>query len=211
MLFRSLLFSFSLALVAGSVLAQGLAPKVILIMGDSLTAGYGLEDPAAEAYPALLQQKLDARPPSASHWRVINAGLSGDTTSGGLHRIDWVLRQPVDVFMLELGGNDGLRGLPLDLVRSNLLAIVTKVRVKNPSVQVVLAGMRMPTNLGDYAEGFERLFPELARAQNWTLIPFILQRVGGVAALNQVDGIHPTAEGHKLIAETVWPFLAPSR
>ena len=209
MLFRSLLFSICFAFAAGTASGQDGAPKVMLIMGDSLTAGYGLEDPATEAYPALLQQKLATRPPPASRWRVINAGLSGDTTAGGLRRIDWILRQPVDVFMLELGGNDGLRGLPLDLMRSNLIAIVAKVRAKNPSVRVVLAGMRMPSNLGDYAEGFDRLFPELARTENWTLIPFLLQGVGGVAELNQADGIHPTAEGHKLIAETVWLGLSP--
>jgi acyl-CoA thioesterase I len=195
--------------------AQTAAPRTILIFGDSLTAGYGLDDPAAEAFPGLLQQKLNARPDAnapagaSPRWRVINAGVSGDTSAGGLRRIDWILRQPADVFILELGANDGLRGLPLDQLRANLIAIVAKVRAKNPSVRVLLAGMRMPPNLGDYAAAYDRLFPELAAGQQWALIPFLLEGVGGTPSLNQADVIHPTADGHKVVAETVWKHLFP--
>jgi len=189
--------------------AQAESPRTILVLGDSLTAGYGLDDPATQAYPALLQQKLASLPATARPpWRIINAGISGDTTSGGLRRMDWILRQPVDIFVLALGANDGLRGLPLDLIRRNLLAIVAKVQLKNPSVRVVLAGMRMPTNMGDYSIGYERLFSELARDQKWTLVPFLLEGVGGVREFNQADAIHPNSAGHKLIAENVWVRLS---
>ena len=195
--------------------AQADAPRTILIVGDSLTAGYGLDDPATQAFPALLQQKIDTlalsatTPPAAGSWRVINAGISGDTTSGGLRRMDWILRQPVDVFVLALGANDGLRGLPLDLIRRNLLAIAAKVQAKNPSVRVVLAGMRMPTSMGDYSAGFDRLFAELAAEQKWPLVPFLLEGVGGVPEFNQADAIHPNAEGYKIVAGNVWVHLRP--
>ncbi len=203
-------FLILLLFAALTATAQPAATRTILIVGDSLTAGYGLDDPATQAYPALLQQKLDALPAATpAPWRVINAGISGDTTSGGLRRIDWVLRQPVNVFVLALGANDGLRGLPLDLIRRNLLAIAAKVQARNPSVRVVLAGMRMPTSMGDYSAGFDRLFAELAAAQNWTLVPFLLEGVGGVAEFNQADAIHPNTEGHKMIAENIWRSLHP--
>lgn len=189
--------------------AQTESPRTLLVLGDSLTAGYGLDDPATQAYPALIQQKLASLPATAQRpWRIINAGLSGDTTSGGLRRMDWILRQPVDIFVLALGANDGLRGLPLDLIRRNLLAIVAKVQLKNPSVRVVLAGMKMPANMGDYSIGYERLFSELARDQNWTLVPFLLEGVGGVGEFNQADAIHPNSTGHKIIAENVWIRLS---
>ena len=181
-------------------------PRTILFYGDSLTAGYGLDDPATAAYPARVQEKIDAE---GLPYRVINAGLSGETSAGGLRRIDWVLRQPVAVFVLELGANDGLRGLAIPAVRENLGRILDKVRAKNPDTQLVIAGMQMPTSMGGYADGYERIFPELAEAYNATLIPFLLEGVGGVPELNLPDGIHPTAEGHAIVAETVWEHLRP--
>ncbi|MEN9840872.1 MAG: hypothetical protein RL376_672 [Verrucomicrobiota bacterium] len=193
------------SLCASAFAAETAATRTILIVGDSLTAGYGLPDPATQAYPALLQAKLDALP--APGWRIVNAGVSGDTTSGGLRRIDWVTRQPIAVLVLALGANDGLRGLPLELIRSNLSAIVNKVRAKNPQVRVLLAGMRMPSSMGDYAGDYARLYPALAQAEKWGLVPFLLEDVGGVADLNQADGIHPNESGHKIMAEKVWPHL----
>lgn len=194
----------TLALVF-AVNAAAAETKTILFYGDSLTAGYGL-DPD-EAYPALVQQKIaQARLP----WRVVNAGLSGETTAGGLRRLDWILRQKVDIFVIELGGNDGLRGVPPETTRANLQAMIDRVRAKYPQVKVVLAGMQMPTNMGpDYADAFARIFPEIAQANDVELIPFLLEDVGGVEELNLPDGIHPTAEGHRIVAATVWRTLAP--
>lgn len=183
------------------------APQSILVLGDSLTAGYGLPDPATQAYPALLQAKLDAAAPGA--WRVVNAGVSGDTTSGGLRRIDWVLRQPVAILILALGSNDGLRGLDPALVVQNLSAIAAKVRAKNPSARVLLVGQRMPTSMGDYAARFDAVFPALAAERGWPLVPFLLEGVGGVPELNQADAIHPNLSGHARMADTVWTELAP--
>lgn len=187
--------------------APAAAPQTILVLGDSLTAGYGLPDPATQAYPALLQQKLDATAPGA--WRVINAGLSGDTTSGGLRRIDWALRQPVAILALALGSNDGLRGLDPALVSRNLSAIVAKVRTKNPSARVLLIGQRMPTSMGDYAARFDAVFPALAAEHGWPLVPFLLEGVGGIPEFNQSDAIHPNEAGHARLAANVWTQLAP--
>lgn len=181
-------------------------PSTILFYGDSLTAGYGLNDPTVTAFPALIGEKLAA---AGLDFRVVNAGLSGETSSGGLRRINWVLRQPVDIFVLELGANDGLRGLPLDLLESNLQQILDRVRAKNPDVQLVLAGMQMPTSMGDYAQDFAAIYPRLAAANDATLIPFLLDGVGGVAELNQADAIHPNPAGHRIVAETVWTILHP--
>ncbi len=179
--------------------------KTMLILGDSLTAGFGL-DPD-EAYPALIQKKVDE---AGLPWRVINAGLSGDTTAGGLRRIDWLLRQRVDLLLLELGGNDGLRGIPPAVSRVNLQAMIDRVRAKYPSVRIVIAGMQMPVNMGEvHRREFAAIFPAIAEANKAVLIPFLLEGVGGVPELNLPDGIHPTAEGHRLVAETVWKFLAP--
>ena len=179
--------------------------KTLLFFGDSLTAGYGL-DPD-EAFPALIQHKLDA---SGLAWRVVNAGLSGETTAGGLRRLDWILRQPVDIFVIELGGNDGLRGIDPQTSRSNLEAMIKRIRGRNPSVKIVLAGMQMPANMGpEYTRQFAAMYPELAQINQVTLIPFLLEGVGGVPDLNLPDGIHPTAEGHKIVAETVWRALQP--
>ena len=182
------------------------ADKPILFFGDSLTAGYGLDDPAL-AFPGRIQEKIDAE---KLPWRVINAGLSGETTAGGLRRLDWILRQPVDIFVLELGGNDGLRGLPPDVARNNLQAIIDRVRAKNPATRVVIAGMEMPTSMGaDYIASFRVIFPELAKKNGSTLIPFLLEGVGGDPKLNLPDGVHPTAEGHAIVAETVWKVIRP--
>lgn len=181
------------------------APRIV-ILGDSITSGYGLEDPS-EAYPALLQKKV--REAGFPH-QVVNAGVSGDTTAGGLRRVDWVLRQPVDVLVLALGGNDGLRGISPSLTRSNLVAILDKTRAKHPSARLVLAGMQMPPNMGeDYTREYREVFPKAAELRNASLIPFLLEGVGGRPALNQPDQIHPTAEGQVIIAETVWTVLKP--
>jgi acyl-CoA thioesterase-1 len=191
-----------LCLVGGLVAAE---PKTLLFFGDSLTAGYGL-DPD-EAFPALIQRKLAD---SGRDWRVVNAGLSGETTAGGLRRLDWILRQPVDIFVIELGGNDGLRGIPPETSRANLEAMIKRIQTRFPNVKVVLAGMQMPTNMGpDYTRQFAAMYPDLAEKLKVTLIPFLLEGVGGVPRLNLPDGIHPTAEGHKLVAETVWRSLEP--
>lgn len=177
----------------------------ILVLGNSLAAGYGL-DPEL-AFPALIQDKIDSL---GWNYRVINAGLSGETTAGGLRRVDWLLRQPIDVLVLELGGNDGLRGIPLATTQANLQAIIDKTRAANADAEIVLAGMQIPPNLGpDYTQGFRDLYPALAEANDVTLIPFLLEGVGGVPELNLPDGIHPTAEGHEIVAENVWSVLKP--
>lgn len=177
--------------------------KVILFFGNSLTAGMGLNP--ENAFPALIQEKLDSL---QLDYTVVNAGLSGETTSGGKNRLDWVLNQPTDVFVLELGANDGLRGIPLQETRSNLQAIIDMVRKKNPKTQIVLAGMQIPPNMGDdYTSEFRTIFPELAKKNNTALIPFLLEDVAGVPELNQSDGIHPTVEGHKILAQNVWEVL----
>ena len=177
--------------------------KTILFFGNSITAGYGLEP--NEAFPALIQDIIDSL---HLPYKVINAGVSGETTSGGMGRIDWILRQPVDVFVLELGGNDGLRGIPLTVTRSNLQAIIDKVKAKYPSVKIVLAGMQIPPNLGqDYTSEFKKIYPELATKNNVSIIPFLLQGVGGDPKLNQDDGIHPNKVGEKIVAENVWNVL----
>jgi acyl-CoA thioesterase-1 len=190
---------------SSSQAASDVAPKTILFFGNSLTAGYGLEP--SEAFPALIQQKIDS---AGWNYTVINSGLSGETTAGGKNRIGWVLRQKVDVFVLELGGNDGLRGVELKSTRQNLQAIIDTVRARNPDVQIVLAGMQIPPNMGaDYTSKFRTIYPELAEKNNLPLIPFLLEGVGGIAKLNLPDGIHPTAEGHRIVAENVWKVLEP--
>ncbi len=179
--------------------------KVILFFGTSLTAGMGL-DPN-EAFPAVIQEKIDSL---SLPYEVVNAGLSGETTAGGKNRINWVLNQKVDVFVLELGANDGLRGVPLTETKSNLQAIIDVVKEKNPDTKIVLVGMEIPPNMGEaYTSEFRNLFPDLARKNKLELVPFLLQNVGGVKELNQPDGIHPTAEGQKILANNVWKVLKP--
>jgi len=179
---------------------------VILFFGDSLTAGLGLD--ASEAYPALIQKKLDSL---NYNYKVINAGLSGETTAGGKNRIDWVLKQNVDIFVLELGANDGLRGIPIEETKKNLQNIINTVEQKNPDTKIILAGMQIPPNMGqDYTSKFKTVFPELAKNNNLPLIPFLLEGVAGNPELNQADGIHPTAEGYTIVAENVWDVLKNS-
>lgn len=177
--------------------------KNILFFGTSLTAGYGL-DPT-EAYPALIQNRIDSL---QMPYKVINGGLSGETSAGGKGRIDWLLKQRVDIFVLELGANDGLRGLPVSQTIKNLQAIIDRVKAKYPDAKMVLAGMQVPPNMGaKYAADFKNMFPDLAKKNQMALIPFLLDKVGGVPKLNQADGIHPTAEGDKILAENVWVVL----
>jgi acyl-CoA thioesterase-1 len=177
--------------------------KNILFFGTSLTAGYGL-DPT-EAYPALIQNRIDSL---KMPYNVINGGLSGETSAGGKGRIDWLLKQPVDIFVLELGANDGLRGLPVAQTIKNLQDIIDRVKAKYPDAKMVIAGMQVPPNMGaKYAADFKNIFPNLAKKNQMALIPFLLDKVGGVPKLNQADGIHPTAEGDKILAENVWVVL----
>ena len=197
----------ALAILALPAVAFPAATEVrtLVFLGDSLTAGYGLNPD--EAFPALIQRKIDeVRLP----WRVVNAGLSGETTAGGLRRLDWILRQRIDLLVIELGGNDGLRGLsPVD-TRANLQNIIDRVRAKQPAAQIILAGMQMPVNMGpEYTREFAAVYPALAKQSRVRLIPFLLEGVGGRPELNQPDGIHPTAEGHRIVAETVWKALTP--
>ena len=180
-------------------------PKVILFFGDSLTAGYGLSP--EDAFPTLTGEQLIK---NGKNVKIVNAGLSGETSAGGLSRIDWVLRQPIDVFVLELGANDGLRGLPVDQTKKNLQAIIDKVKVKNPAVKVVVVGMMVPPNMGGtYSTQFNAVFPEIAKKNKATLMPFLLDGVAGNEKLNQADGIHPNPEGHKIVATNVTKILMP--
>ncbi|QSE96124.1 arylesterase [Fulvivirga lutea] len=179
--------------------------KTILFYGDSLTAGYGLSK--EQAFPALIEEKLND---GSKEYEIINAGLSGETTAGGLNRLDWILKKPVDIFVLELGANDGLRGLPLDQTKKNLQAIIDKVKAKNPDVQLVIAGMMVPPNLGEeYSNEFRSIFPQLAQKNDAILIPFLLDGVAGNEHLNLADGIHPNVDGHKIVAETVLNAIRP--
>lgn len=202
--FAGLIFWFALGAAA---MRGGDTPRTIVFFGDSLTAGYGLDDPSTEAYPALVQRKIDdAHLP----WRIVNAGLSGETTAGGLRRVDWILRQPVDVFVLALGGNDGLRGIEPAVSTANLQGIIDRVRARYPAAQIVIAGMQMPPTMGEtYARDFSAVYPALAEKNHLPLIPFLLADVGGHTDLNQPDGIHPTAEGAAKVADTVWRSLRP--
>jgi acyl-CoA thioesterase-1 len=179
------------------------AERVIVVLGDSLTAGLGVA--REEAYPALLEARLRRE---GYDYRVVNAGVSGDTSAGGLRRVDWVLRARPDIVIVALGANDGLRGLPVDALRDNLERIVRRVRAAG--ARVLLAGMRVPPNYGDeYARDFAAVFPEVARRTGVPLAPFLLDGVAGEARLNQADGIHPTAEGQRLIASRLWSHLRP--
>lgn len=188
----------------GKTVVETSSKKTILCFGDSLTAGYGLED-SNDAFPSLLQTRVDSL---ALDYVVVNSGLSGETTAGGRSRIEWVLNQDIDIFLLELGANDGLRGVPLTETRVNLQTIIDVVRAKNPATIIVLAGMELPPNMGkEYTTEFRSIFSDLAKKNDLAFIPFILKDVGGIAQLNQSDGIHPTVEGHKILATTVWEIL----
>jgi acyl-CoA thioesterase I len=178
--------------------------KNIVFFGNSLTAAYQLSP--EQGFTHLIQLKIDSL---GLPYTCVNAGLSGETTADGANRIDWILQQQVDVFVLELGGNDALRGLPLAESKKNLQRIIDKVKAKYPDCKVVIAGMMAPPNLGSYAKEFQRVFPDLAKKNKAALIPFLLEGVGGDPKLNLPDGIHPTAEGHKILAQTVWKTLKP--
>jgi acyl-CoA thioesterase-1 len=177
----------------------------VLFLGTSLTAGMGLEP--EQAYPALIQQKIDS---AGLKFRVVNAGVSGETSAGARRRVDWLLREPVAVLVLETGANDGLRGLPPDSLRANIQAVFDRVKALSPPTRLVLVGMRIPPNYGRaYTERFQAIYPEVAGRNGAALVPFLLQGVGGISRLNQADGIHPTAEGQRVLAETVWKVLEP--
>lgn len=174
---------------------------LVVFLGDSLTAGLGL--PGDQAYPAVLDRRLDAE---GTPVRVLNAGVSGDTTAGGVARLDWLLKQKPDVLVVGLGGNDGLRGLDLAETEKNLREIVR--RAKASGVRILLLGMRIPPNYGpDYTEQFQEMYPKISKELDVSLVPFLLEGVGGAADLNQADGIHPTAKGQEMVAATVEPYL----
>ncbi len=175
----------------------------IIFFGNSLTAAFGL-DPG-QGFTTLIQQRLDSL---QLPYEVVNAGLSGETTSGGNERVDWVLEQGVDIFVLELGGNDGLRGIDPKVSYQNLVSIIEKVKKSAPEAVIILAGMLAPPNMGkNYTDEFSGMYPRLAKKYDLALIPFILDGVGGVPELNLPDGIHPNAEGQKIVAENVWKVL----
>lgn len=179
--------------------------ETILFFGDSITAGYGLSE--EEAFPGIIQQKIDSL---GLDYRVINSGLSGETTAGGLRRIDWVLQQHVDIFVLELGGNDGLRGIDPENSKQNLQGIINKVSETYPNAEILLTGMEAPPNMGQtYTSRFREIYTELNNENDLVFMPFVLESVAGVPELNQPDGIHPTAEGHKIVATDLWEYLRP--
>ncbi len=179
--------------------------KNILFFGNSLTAGYGLDDPGNDAFPSVIRQTIDSL---KLPYKVVNGGLSGETTADGKNRINWLLKQPVDVFVLELGANDGLRGIPVAETEVNLQSIIDQVKAKYPKAKLMMTGMQVPPNMGGtYADDFRKVFPRLAKKNNMTLVPFLLENVAGIRDLNQRDGIHPTAKGAKIVAENVWKVL----
>ena len=201
-----LLLSFSGAIFAEESPNATDTEKRIVILGDSITVGYGLGP--KEAYPALLQKKITK---AALPYTVANAGVSGDTTAGGLRRVAWAMTKGAEVLVIALGGNDGLRGISPEETKKNLLSIIKKTRTKNPKIKFLIAGMQIPDNMGsDFTTRFKAVFPEVAKESKATLIPFLLEGVGGIEKLNQADGIHPTAEGQEKVAATVWKTLQPT-
>ena len=185
--------------------SKKIKPPVILCFGNSLTEGYGLT--SEESFPTILQQYIDSL---KYNYQVINAGLSGETTTGGKGRLNWVLNKNVEIFILELGANDGLRGIPLKETEKNLQSLIDTVKTKNKAIKIILAGMQIPPNLGiKYTSDFKAIFPRLTKNNNINLIPFLLKNVAGKKALNQQDGIHPNAKGTKIVAKNVWETLEP--
>ncbi len=178
--------------------------KVIVFFGNSITAAFGLE--SKDAFTTLIQARLDSL---GAGYEVINAGVSGETTTTGSNRVSWVVeRQPVDIFVLELGANDGLRGVPVSETKSNLEKIIDLVREAHPDAKIILAGMMIPPSMGpEYSRDFGKIFPEVAKSKNVTLIPFVLENVAGIDSLNQADGIHPNVAGEKIVMENVWGVL----
>jgi acyl-CoA thioesterase-1 len=198
-------FLYLLFIAAVTTLSFAESPRRVVILGDSIAAGYGV-DPE-EAFPAILQQKIDT---AGFSYRVVNAGVSGDTTAGGLRRISWVLKEPVDVLLIELGGNDGLRGINPEDTAKNLQSIIDKSKAQYPHVKIVISGMQMPANMGpEYTKKYREVFADAAKKNNAGLIPFLLEEVGARAELNQADRIHPNPQGHKVVAENVWKVLRP--
>jgi acyl-CoA thioesterase-1 len=188
---------------AGAGVERHDARRTVVFLGTSLTAGYGLEPD--EAYPAIIQEKIDS---AGLPFEVVNAGSSGETSAGALRRTEWLLRQRIDVLVLETGANDGLRALNIDSTRANIQAIIARVRDAKPDARVLLVQMEAPPNLGGrYTLRFRSMFPEIASATGSVLLPFLLEGVAGVSSLNQGDGIHPTAEGARLVAGVIWPTL----
>ena len=180
------------------------APRA-LFLGTSLTAGLGLADPATESWPAVVQELADL---AAIPFYVVNAGLSGETSAGALRRADWVMQEKYDLIVIETGANDGLRGLDPDSTASNVRGVIAKARAANPKASIFLVQMEAPTNMGPrYTKAFHALFPKVAYETGVTLLPFLLEGVGGVAKLNQGDGIHPTAEGARIVGQNVWPGI----
>jgi len=200
------LFTFFFLVIALAGNAQNQSDTLnLMFFGNSITAGLGVQE--SEAFPSVIQQKIDSL-----GWKinVINAGLSGETSAGGLRRVDWMLRSPVDIFVLELGGNDGLRGIDLNSTKENLQKIIEKVFSEYPDARIVLAGMEVPPNLGpDYTRQFREMYTELAEKNDIALIPFLLEGVGRNPALMQNDGIHPNAKGHRKVAQVAWETVRP--
>ena len=191
-------------LLATNSKSDSSSEKTILFFGDSLTAGYGLDDPS-EAFPGVVQNKIDS---AKLPYKVINAGVSGETSAGGKGRISWILKQKVDIFVLELGANDGLRGIPATETTENLQAIIDSVKIKYPNAKLMMLGMMVPPNMGNtYANSFKAVFPEIAAKNHMSLVPFLLKGVAGNPSLNQHDGIHPTTEGAKIVGDNVWQVL----
>jgi acyl-CoA thioesterase-1 len=191
--------------VAPSAIAAEPGRKTIVVLGDSIASGSGVD--LTEAFPSLLAKRIEEK---KLPYEVVNAGVSGDTTAGGVRRMPWLLKRKIDVLVIELGGNDGLRGLVPEETRANIEKIITLAREKNPDIRIVLAGMQMPSNMGaDYNRKFRDIYPSLAKEKRTELIPFLLEGVGGKAEFNQPDRIHPNPEGHKIVAENVWAVLEP--
>ncbi len=198
-------FLYLLSLALMTMVSATERQLTLVVLGDSIAAGYGVD--ADEAFPSVLQQKIDG---AHLPYRVVNAGVSGDTTAGGLRRISWVLKQPVDVLLIELGGNDGLRGIVPDETARNLQGIIDKARAQYPAVKIAVSGMQMPANMGpEYTRKYREVFEEAAKKNDATFIPFLLEGVGARADLNQADRIHPNPEGHKIVAENVWKVIRP--
>ena len=201
MLLIRILLALTLLMAAGAAASE----KTVVVLGDSIAAGYGLE--MSKAYPALLQEKIrDAKLP----WKVVNAGVSGDTTAGGVRRLTWLLKRDIDLLVIELGGNDGLRGIPPSETKANLSKMIDIAREKNPKMEIVIAGMQMPANMGkEYTTRFKETFSEVASEKKVHLVPFLLEGVGGIPHLNLADRIHPNEAGQKIVANNIWAVLEP--